>query len=78
MGVVYANFVAIAQPEESGQSMQLNKDGEISLLCGAIYKFTIVSLWLILSVIEGAYRGEGKTTDNDEEITSKCEHVSEK
>ena len=37
------------------------------LLCGAIYKFTIVSLWLILSVIEGAYRGEGKTTDNDEE-----------
>lgn len=44
MGVVYANVVAIAQPEESGQSMQLNKDGEISLLCGAIYKFTIVSL----------------------------------
>lgn len=44
MGVVYANFVAIAQLEESGQSMQLNKDGKISLLCGAIYKFTIVSL----------------------------------
>lgn len=32
MGVVYANFVAIAQPEEFGQSMQLNKDGEISTL----------------------------------------------
>lgn len=47
-------------------------------MCGVIYKFIIVLFWLILLVIEGVYRGEEKIIDNDKEIISKCEYVSEK